>query len=88
MGVDTPGDTDSQTQLQIWRKIEQTNVYKMINFTTITDAPGEQNDVYTHTLTSPIEFKKGDIFGIYYHRNKKRVVIHVYNQLTTGPANY
>ena len=88
VGVDTPGDTDSQTQLQIWRRIEQTstNVYKMINFTTVSDALGEQNGVYNHTLTSPIEFKKGDIFGIYYHRNKKRVVI--YNQRNSGPANY
>ena len=59
----------------------------MINFTAMTDAPGEQNGVYNHTLTSPIEFKKGDIFGIlYYHRRNRKMVL--YNQLTTGPANY
>ena len=58
----------------------------MINFTTITDTPGEQNGVYNHTLTSPIEYKKGDRLGIYYHRRNRKMVL--YNQLTTGPANY
>ena len=74
----------SSWQIQVLRATGEPNTYLRVDFTNIGSLSG--HGLFNLTVDPPLEVKKGDVLGVYYHRNSNRVSL--YNQDTTGPQNY
>ena len=74
-------------ELQIWRRsnVGQNN-YTLVGSSVLSVSSNSFVGVYNYTPSTPLEFQKGDILGVYQRSGSARVK--VYYQETTGPANY
>ena len=63
-GAQWEGNTDSYTELQIWRPGSRDGVYSKVGSTTIMT---ERNStrLYQYSLSSPLTFQAGDVLGFY-----------------------
>ena len=71
-GAQWEGNTDSYTELQIWRPGSRDGVYSKVGSTTImteespTPLPTPRPTLfYQHPLSSPLTFQAGDVLGFY-----------------------
>ena len=62
-------------ELQLWRTTDGTNYFKT-NFSLIATLPKNTLDtnVYEYVLDQPLEFQKGDVFGLYKPKEKDSVL--------------
>lgn len=79
---------DPAPELQLWRKANGAN-YMKSGFSLITSIPNRtpHNNVYEYVLDSPLEFQKGDIFGLYKPREDQSV-LNIFFQGNNGPFAY
>ena len=75
-GADWAGNTDSFTELQIWRPVSD-GLYTLVESTTIIT---EENttQLYHYPLSSPLSFQEGDILGIIQPQDSKSQLILAY----------
>ena len=87
MGAGTGGGSLPLSVLQIWRRTGL--VYIIVGFTLLTEKnpsqPTSDPNVYEYIPSSPLEFHKGDILGVYTGGSLSPVM--PYYQDTTGPYN-
>ena len=63
-GAEWEGNTQSFTELQIWRPVGDDGVYTKVGSTTI-DTPQNRTHLYYYPLSSPLAFQAGDVLGYY-----------------------
>ena len=63
-GAEWEGNTQSFTELQIWRPVGDDGVYTKVGSTTI-DTPQNRTHLYHYPLSSPLAFQAGDVLGYY-----------------------
>ena len=81
-GADWAGNTDSFTELQIWRPVSGIDgLYTLVESTTIIT---EENttQLYHYPLSSPLPFQAGDVLG-YYQTNDCRLTF-LYEKIYGG----
>ena len=79
-----PSSPTNSWQLQVLWAIGEPNTYLRVDYTNIGSLSG--NGLFNLTVDPPLEVKKGDVLGVYYHRMTDRVSL--YNQDTTVSQNY
>ena len=79
-----PSSPTNSWQLQVLWAIGEPNTYLQVDYTNIGSLSG--NGLFNLTVDPPLEVKKGDVLGVYYHRMTDRVSL--YNQDTTVSQNY
>ena len=84
------GDIDigeqQNTQVQIWRR-GTSNEYSRVGATPLVLVGTSYPNVYEYLLNPPLEFKEGDILGVY-QPDKSDNLQKLYYQKYTGPLNY
>ena len=85
-GHDTTNNPPKLTELQIWRNTEGTSYSKINCFSPLSHSTLNGN-VAEYNLSAPLEFKEGDILGLYQPQRQKSALI-LYFQEYDGPANY
>ena len=63
-GAQWEGNTDSYTELQIWRPGREDGVYTKVGSTTIITEES-RTKFYQYSLSSPLTFQAGDVLGYY-----------------------
>ena len=79
---------DPAPELQLWRRANGANYIKG-GISLITSIPDKtpHNNVYEYVLDSPLEFQKGDVFGLYKPREDESV-LNIFFQGNNGPFAY
>ena len=67
-------NTDSITELQIWRPNNGDGSYTRVGTTAINVIAGSQNMLYRYYLSSPLPFQAGDILGYYWTGSHLRLI--------------
>ena len=75
-------------ELQLWRKANGANYIKS-GVSLINSLPNSTSNknVYEYILDSPLEFQKGDVFGLYKPREDESV-LNIFFQENSGPFAY
>lgn len=73
-------------ELQVWRP-QSTEIYDIVHRIPITPASTSQSNVYTHTISTPIQYQAGDVLGIY-HPPADASAYKIYSVEHGGPDNY
>ena len=63
-GAEWEGNTESFTELQIWRPVGEDGVYTKVGSTTIMTSEN-RTKLYHYPLSSPLAFQAGDVLGYY-----------------------
>ena len=74
-------------ELQIWRPQNSQNIYNKVRSVTISPESTTQTNVYTHTLSTALQYQAGDVLGIY-HPPADTSVYRIYSVEHGGPDNY
>ena len=85
MGGTTDNNKSLEPELQIWRNTGGTS-YTKANFSTLSFSKHVSN-VVKYNLSTPLEFKEGDILGVYQPQLNMSALV-VYYQERDGPVNY
>ena len=64
-------DSDPETELQIWRKVNGSQLYQKVKSTIISAERNESKFYYYH-LNAPLNFEAGDIVGYYQRKATHR----------------
>ena len=76
------------SEVQIWRRNSTTgDVFTKVGFSALTPNATSDANVHEYYPDPPLEFKEGDILGVYTPRRGQSELI-VYYQEDTGPLNY
>ena len=83
-GAQWEGNTDSYTELQIWRPGSEDGVYSKVGSTTIMT---EENStkLYQYSLSSPLIFQAGDILGLYQPERSRSQLTLLVEKEARGP---
>ena len=73
-------------ELQIWRP-QSSQIYNKIHGVTLVPQSTSQRNVYTHTLSAPVEYQAGDVLGIY-HPPADTSVYRIQSVEHGGPNNH
>lgn len=73
-------------ELQVWRP-QSTEIYDIVHTIPITPESTSQTNVYTHTISTPIQYQAGDVLGIY-HPPADASAYKIYSVEHGGPDNY
>ena len=63
-GAKWEGNSQSFTEIQIWRPVGEDGVFRKVGSTTIM-TPQNQSNLYYYPLSSPLAFQAGDVLGYY-----------------------
>ena len=63
-GAEWEGNSQSFTELQIWRPVGEDGVYTKVGSTTII-TPETRTQLYHYPLSTPLDFRAGDVLGYY-----------------------
>ena len=72
--------------LQVWRSTGVVNVYTRVGSTTLSFASENTTGIYEFTPSQPVEFRNGDILGIF-QPSDSRSRLRLYYE-NNGPTNY
>lgn len=73
-------------ELHIWRP-QGTEIYDIVHRIPVTPESTNQTNVYTHTISTPIQYQGGDVLGIY-HPPADTSAYKIYSIEHGGPDNY
>ena len=75
-------------EIQIWRpQLNSPHIYDIVASVVISPQETSQDNVYTHTITSPISYQAGDVLGLY-HPPANTCAYKILSVHHGGPANY
>ena len=76
-------------ELQLWRRADAGARYSKTGVSSISSIPNRtpHTNVYEYVLDPPLEFQKGDIFGLYKPRESESV-LNIFLQEDNGPFAY
>ena len=75
-------------QLQIWRPQQNSQqMFDLVQSVTVTPHSTAQSNVYTHTMTTSIQYQAGDVLGLH-HPSSDDSVYDIYSVQHGGPENY
>ena len=86
VGAERDIDKLSLPELQIWRNTSGSN-YTKAHFSILSSSTPVSNNIVEHILNTPLEFKKGEILGVYQPPRLDSALV-VYYQERDGPVNY
>ena len=86
-GAQWEGDTDSYTELQIWRPGSRDGVYSKVGSTTIMTKENSTR-LYQYSLSSPLPFRAGDVLGYYQGSSHQSQLRLLYEDKESSPQFY
>ena len=81
-GADWFGNTETYTELQIWRKVRE-NSYTKVGMSEIRIDDEESSRFYVFTLSSPLHYQAGDIVGYFQGRSSTTQLTMLYERVSS-----
>lgn len=82
----TGGGRNRYPEFQIWRP-QNSQTYDRIHSVAVSPQSTGQNNVYTHSMSTPVQYQAGDVLGVY-HPPADTSVYKIYSVEHGGPKNY